>query len=96
MSETKEAYVTRQKGNIETWKVEIEKFQEKANRAIGKKVDKYKKHIEELTALRGGLADIVATIEKSAETDWEGLKAGSEKVFKSLDKSYKSAKAFFN
>jgi hypothetical protein len=96
MSETKNAYVERQIENIKSWNAEIHKFQEQADRAIGKKVDKYKKHIEELKVMGAGLEEKVAEIQKSGEAGWEELKAGADKTFKTLDKAFKAAKAYFN
>jgi hypothetical protein len=96
MSENKESYVTRQTENIKSWNAEIHKFQDQADRTIGKKVDKYKKHIEELKTMRAGLEEKVAEIHKSAEAGWEELKTGADKSFKALDKSFKAAKAYFN
>jgi hypothetical protein len=96
MSETKNAYVERQTGNIKSWTAEIHKFQDQADRAIGKKVEKYKKHIEELKVMSAGLEAKVVAIEKSGEAGWEELKTGADKTFKALDKSFKAATAYFN
>jgi chromosome segregation ATPase len=96
MSETKNAYVERQTENIKSWNAEIHKFQDQADRAIGKKVAQYKKHIEELKTMRTGLEEKVAEIQKNSEAGWEELKVGAEKAFKTLDKSFKTAKAYFN
>jgi phage-related protein len=96
MSETKKSYVARQIENIKSWSSEIDKFQVQTDRAIGKKVDRYKKHIEELKEKRSGLEAKISEIEKAVESGWEELKTGSDKAFKELDKSFKAAKAFFN
>jgi hypothetical protein len=42
------------------------------------------------------LDEKVAEIQKSREAGWEELKVGADKSFKALDKSFKTAKAFFN
>jgi hypothetical protein len=96
MSENKAAYVVRQKGNIASWNAEIDKFQAKADRTVGKKVEQYHKHIKELKEKHAGLEAQVSTIEKSLELGWEGLKTGADKAFKELDKSFKAAKTYFN
>jgi hypothetical protein len=96
MSETKSAYVERQIENIKSWSSEIDKFQLQADRAVGKNIDRYKKYIEELKEKRSGLEAKVSEIEKAVESGWEELKTGADKAFKELDKSFKTAKAFFN
>jgi hypothetical protein len=96
MSENKEAYVVRQRGNIKAWSVEIEQFENQADKAIGKKVDKYRKHIADLKIMRAGLEEKIEKIQVSGEAGWEELKTVADKTFKSLDKSFKTAKAYFN
>lgn len=96
MSETRTAYVERQTENIKAWNAEIDKLQLQLDRAIGKKVERYKKHIEELKEKRDSLTAKVSEIEKAMEAGWEELKSGSDKAFKELDKSFKTAKSFFN
>jgi hypothetical protein len=96
MSENKEAYVLRQKGNIKSWSAEIENFETQADRAIGKKVVQYRKHIKELKDMRAGLEEKIDKIQVSGEAGWEELKTVADKTFKSLDKSFKTAKAYFN
>jgi hypothetical protein len=96
MSESKNDYVQRQTGNSKAWNSEIILLQAHADRATGKKVDRYRLYIKELTTLRDGLDEKVSEIQKSGEAGWEELKAGADKSFKALDKSFKSAKAFFN
>jgi hypothetical protein len=96
MGETKNAYVERQTENLKSWSAEIHKFQEKAVRMIGKNVEKSKKNIDDLNVLRAQLEEKVIDIQKSGEAGWEELKIGADKAFKILDKSFKTAKAFFN
>jgi hypothetical protein len=96
MSKTKNAYVERQTENLKSWSAEIHKFQDKAARMIGKNVDKSKKNIEELNVLRAEMEEKVIEIQKAGEAGWEELKTGADKAFKILDKSFKTAKSFFN
>jgi len=96
MSETKNAYVERQTGNLKSWSAEIHKFQEKASRMIGKNVEKSKKNIADLNVMRAEMEEKVIEIQKSGEAGWEELKTGADKAFKTLDKSFKTAKSFFN
>ena len=96
MSETKDAYVQRQTENLKSWSAEIHQFQEKAARMIGKNVDRSKKNIEELNVLRAQLEEKVIDVQKAGEAGWEELKTGADKAFKTLDKSFKTAKSFFN
>jgi hypothetical protein len=96
MSETKNDYVQRQVENLKSWNAEIHKFEEKAARMIGKNVDKSKKNIAELNVLRAHLEEKVVDIQKAGEAGWEELKTGADKAFKTLDKSFKTAKSFFN
>ena len=96
MSETRNAYVERQKENISQWNLEIDKYQVKAEKVSANMVDKYQKQIEELKVKRTGLEEKISEIEKSVEAGWEDLKIGAEKAFKALDKSFKNAKSRFN
>jgi hypothetical protein len=96
MSETKTAYIERQKGNLKSWTGEIEKFQIKADKGSEKKLEKYKRHIVELKEKYSGLEAKVSEVEESAEEGWELIKAGADKAFKDLDKSFKTAAAYFN
>jgi predicted nucleic acid-binding Zn-ribbon protein len=96
MSETKNAYIERQRENLKSWNVEIDKYQERASRTSDKMLDKLNKHIVELKEKRAGLEEKVSEMEKSLESGWEDLKIGAEKSFKELDKAFKAAKTHFN
>ena len=96
MSETKNAYVERQRGNLKSWNEEIDKFQARANRATDKLLDKLNKHIAELKEKRTDLDGKVSDIQKAGEEGWEVLKEDADKTFKSLDKLFKTVTSLFN
>jgi hypothetical protein len=96
MSETKNAYVERQRGNLKSWNAEIDKFQARADRATDKLLDKLNKHIVELKEKRTDLDSKVSDIQKAGEEGWEVLKEDADKTFKSLDKLFKTVTSLFN
>jgi len=96
MSETKMDYIKRQKGNLDSWTDEIAKYQVKADKASEKMVEKYKKEIVDLKQKHAGLEMKIADVEKSTEEAWAEIRIGADKAFKELDKSFKTAKAYFN
>jgi predicted nucleic acid-binding Zn-ribbon protein len=96
MSETKSDYLERQKKNIQVWNGEIDRFKVQAEKLNEKKSEKLKKHITELKEKHTQLETALAEIQKSGEAGWEELKVGTEKMFKTLDKSFKAAKDYFH
>jgi hypothetical protein len=96
VSETKSEYVDRQRKNIKIWTSEIDRYQVQAEKLAPKNSEKFKKHIVELKVKHSQLEAAMEDIHKSGEAGWEDLKSGSEKLFKALDKSFKSAKEYFH
>jgi chromosome segregation ATPase len=96
MSETKNAYVERQRGNLKSWNAEIDKFQARADRATDKLLDKLNHHIAELKEKRTDLDGKVSKIQQAGEEGWEVLKEDTDKTFKSLDKLFKTVSSLFH
>ncbi len=96
MSENRHEYLERQKKNVKVWSEEIEKFLAKADKLDSKMSEKFRKHIEVLKEKNAQFEVSLGDIQRSGQEGWEDLKSGSEKIFKALDKSFKSAKDYFH
>jgi hypothetical protein len=91
MSTERDQYVAKLKVKLDEWNAGIDLLEVKANQAVGRAQDEFRKQIDSLKAQRQEVESNLKKLQGAGGEAWQDLKTGVESAWQALGKAVRSA-----